>query len=373
MNHEDPAPAVKILVAPLDWGLGHATRCIPIIHKLTSLGCQVILAGDGRIKPLLTREFPLLQFLELPGYHIRYSGGKWKMPFRIAQQIPSILKSIKVEHDWLQNAAQEYGIQGIISDNRYGLHHDSLPTVFMTHQLRIQTPLGSFFTDQLQEINYSYINKFSFCWIPDNGGSHNLAGKLSHPREWPAVPLRYLGPLSRMKGGKTPTDENILIILSGPEPQRTQLENLFTEESRESKLKVTMVLGLPGEIVEKTNFPSNMEVFNHLPTAELDEKISKASIVISRCGYSTVMDLAAMNKKSILIPTPGQTEQEYLASHLMENNYALCIPQEKFRLKQAVDLAKNFNYHPMPSTNEKNFDQAIKEFIAAIIKQRSKE
>ena len=372
MNPEDPAPAIKILVAPLDWGLGHATRCIPIIRHLNSLGCQVILAGDGRIKPLLTTEFPLLEFVDLPGYRIRYSGGKWKMPFKIVQQIPSILQSIKVEHEWLKKAAQEYGIEGIISDNRYGLHHNFLPTVFMTHQLRIQTPIGSFFTEILQELNYSYVNKFSFCWVPDNAGMDNLAGKLSHPQQLPEAPVRFIGPLSRMKGNSL-TGENVLIILSGPEPQRTELENLFVNECRETKIKITMVRGLPGEGIEKNQFPPDMEVYNHLQARELEEKMSKAAIVISRCGYSTVMDLAVMNKKSILIPTPGQTEQEYLASHLMENNYALCISQEKFRLKQAIYLADNFMYRPMPVSHADHFDKAIKEFIAVIIKQRSKE
>jgi uncharacterized protein (TIGR00661 family) len=372
MNNEDPAPAVKILVAPLDWGLGHATRCIPIIRHLTSLGCQVILAGDGRIKHILTTEFPLLKFLDLPGYHIRYSGGKWKMPLKIASQIPGILQSIKVEHDWLEKAAQEYGIDGIISDNRYGLYHNSVPTVFITHQLRIQTPIGSFITDLLQELNYSYINKFSFCWVPDHLGADNLGGKLSHPRELPKIPVSFIGPLSRMKAIESSTDEKILMILSGPEPQRTQLENLFVEETRKSRLKFILVRGLPGQEEEKNKFPSSMEVHNHLTATELEEKIAKASFVISRCGYSTVMDMAIMNKKTILVPTPGQTEQEYLAGHLMENNYALCIRQEKFRLKQAIDLAENFNYRRMPSSHDDHADQAIKIFIAAIIKQKNK-
>jgi UDP-N-acetylglucosamine transferase subunit ALG13 len=370
MNNEDLSPAIKILVAPLDWGLGHATRCIPIIRHLTSLNCKVFLAGDGRIKPLLTTEFPSLTFLDLPGYNIRYSGGKWKMPLKIAQQIPGILQSIKLEHEWLQKAALDYGIDGIISDNRYGLYHSTLPTVFITHQLRIQTSLGSFLTDILQELNYSYINKFSFCWVPDNPGTDNLAGKLSHPREWPEIPVKFLGPLSRMK--KTdPSNNNILIILSGPEPQRTQLENLLLVEASRSNKKIILVRGLPGQTIEK-QFPSSLEVYNHLTSSELEKKIGDAAYIISRCGYSTVMDLAIMNKKSILIPTPGQTEQEYLARHLMENNYALCINQEKFRLQQAIDLAENFRYQPMPSSNHDLTCQAIKEFTGTIIKQKNK-
>jgi UDP-N-acetylglucosamine transferase subunit ALG13 len=371
MNNEGQDPPLKILVAPLDWGLGHATRCIPLVHRLIAHGCQVILAGDGRIKTLLKEEFPLLEFLDLPGYKIRYPASKWKMPFKIAAQIPQILQSINVEQQWLQKAAQEKQFDGIISDNRYGLFHSHLPTVFITHQLRIQTPLGRLSENLLQQINYSYINKFSFCWVPDLEGSGNLGGKLSHPGGLPAIPIYFVGPLSRFYLKETAKKGHILFLISGPEPQRTLWEEKLIRESADHKRPMVVVRGIPGDTAINNFFPLQAEVYSHLASALLEKKISEASLVISRCGYSSVMDLAALKKKSILVPTPGQTEQEYLADHLMENNYALCIDQEKFRLKQCLELAENFIYKPMPLPDQQKQDNAIKEFLSMVIQKRS--
>jgi len=203
----------------------------------------------------------------------------------------------------------------------------------------------------LQEINYSHINKFDECWIPDAEGEASLAGELSHPEELPSIPLRYVGTLSRF--GDAITAENgkaLLILLSGPEPQRTLLEENLLEELKEYKQSVVLVRGLPGDTGE-LSVAENVSVFNHLPAAELEEKIKSAWLVIARCGYSTVMDLSVLKKRSILIPTPGQTEQEYLAGYLMKRSFAFCVVQKKFKLKTALALAENFPYQSFEGTS----------------------
>jgi uncharacterized protein (TIGR00661 family) len=371
MNAEPFPVEPHILIAPLDWGLGHATRCIPIIQLLIQKGCKVTLAGEGQVKKLLQKEFPDLNFLELKGYRVSYSKQKWQMPFKIAAQIPQILGSIKEEQEWLQNAAQENKIDGIISDNRYGLYHATLPSVFITHQLNVKTPMGEWGETLTRNINYHFINRFSFCWVPDMEGEGNLAGDLAHPVEKPAIPITYLGPLSRFTTTEEKEEDGILVILSGPEPQRTSFEDMIIQDLRHFNGKATIVRGIPGE-GEKKDFPLHAEFFDHLPAKQLMEKISAASIVIGRCGYSTVMDLAVMKKKSILIPTPGQTEQEYLGEHLMKINFALCIDQEKFRLKQALDLASHFNYRSFVYNNN-DLEAATDEFLTAARKKRKEE
>ncbi len=361
----------RILVAPLDWGLGHATRCIPLIRLLIINNCHVIIAAESKIKKLLLREFPKEDFIELKGYRIRYSGRKWKMPFTIASQVPQILNAIKEEQFWLENAAQEFGFDGIISDNRYGLYHSSIPSVFITHQLYIKTPLGSIAGNILQKLNYSYIEKFHSCWVPDLEGSYNLAGKLSHPEYHPEIPIEYINPVSRF-AYKESNDENyILISLSGPEPARTSFEKIILKETGNIKNKIILVRGIPGS-AEQIRVPSNIEVHDHLPANELEEKMLKASYVIARSGYSTVMDLYHLKKKSILVPTPGQPEQEYLADHLMRNNFALCIAQEKFRLKQAIDLAISFNYKLPGHVSNEPAQNAIMKFIDDVKKAKKK-
>jgi UDP-N-acetylglucosamine:LPS N-acetylglucosamine transferase len=217
----------------------------------------------------------------------------------------------------------------------------------------------------LQRLNYRYINPFQECWVPDNEKESNLAGELSHPAKKPFIPIKYLGTLSRLRNSSEQNEKYLLILLSGPEPQRTVLENLLIEQLKEYKALVVLVRGLPGENHE-LKFASNILVYNHLPAEELAQKMAEAFMIISRCGYSTVMDLVALRKKSILIPTPGQTEQEYLAQHLMKNNIALCIEQKKFRIKNALDVSSHFGYRIEHFSLENNMEPVIDEFIAAV-------
>jgi len=339
-NGEKP----RILVAPLDWGLGHATRCIPLVRELLAQGADPWLAGEGAQEELLKTEFPGLPFLSLPGYRVRYAKTKRGLLWKMLRQGPKMRKAIQYEHEWLKKTIAEYTFDAVISDNRYGLYHSTIPSIFITHQLVIQTPLGKWTEKELQKRNYRYINKFTECWVPDMEGENNLAAALSHPAKKPAIPVRYIGPLSRFEKKEITADKNnLLIILSGPEPQRSILEeNILTAISNYDG-RATIVRGLPGNasLVPSTNM---IRIYNHLPSVALNEAMLEAGYIISRSGYSTVMDIAALQKKSILIPTPGQTEQEYLGQYLMKKGMAVCISQEDFSLPVALELAAGFSY-----------------------------
>jgi len=363
MNRLAVAHKPNILIAPLDWGLGHATRCIPIIHLLIQNNCNVFVACNGQIKALLHNEFPQIHYVDLKGYDIQYSKNSWTLPIKIGKQIPKILSTIQYENERLKEIVKEHNIHGIISDNRYGFYHNSIPSVFITHQLRIQTPFGKIGDDFLQKINYRYINKFWQCWVPDNENQLNFAGKLSHPSSKPAIPVKYVGILSRFKPCPVRLSQHLLILLSGPEPQRTLFEKTIIRELNSYDGNVVLVRGLPNES-KKLELSANVSVNNHLSSIELNQKINEAGIVVARSGYSTIMDLAVLKKKSILIATPGQTEQEYLAKHLMTKNFALCIDQKKFRLKNALELSSNFNYQFVDFSSESYLNGAVKEFIA---------
>ncbi len=341
---------LRILVAPLDWGLGHATRCVPVIHSLLRHGAEPVIAAGGAPGQLLRTEFPGLEFLSLEGYGIRYARHRWQLAWTMGRQIPKILSRIQQENHRLRNLVKERRIDGLISDNRYGLSHPSIPSVFLTHQLRIRTGLGTWADALLQKLNYRYINRFSECWVPDEPESPGLAGTLSHPRKQPAIPVRYLGPQSRMRTSEGGKSSGILVLLSGPEPQRTLLESLLTAGLLTTSLAATLVRGLPGA-TETPDLGPHVQVFNHLPAAELQQQMRKAEWVIARSGYSTVMDLAALGKKSILIPTPGQTEQEYLARHLMDSGWAYTTRQPGFDLSKALSAAQAFRYRPFPGAS----------------------
>jgi predicted glycosyltransferase len=363
-----PLASPKVLVVPLDWGLGHATRCVPIITQLLITGCTVLLAGSGKVKAVLEQEFPQLSFLNLPGYEIEYAATSWGLPFKIVAQIPKLLSAIKKEQQWLKKVVEGEGIDAVIADNRYGLHHPKIVSVFVTHQLRIKAPV-TVVENILQHLNYRFINQFTNCWVPDAEAENNLAGELSHPEKTPRTDLQYIGLLSRFTGKINGEEKHLLIILSGPEPQRTLLENSVVKDLEGYTEPVVLIRGLP-QAKGSITLASNVSVYNHLPSNEMEKKIKEASFVISRCGYSTVMDLAALQKKSILIATPGQTEQEYLAMHLMKKRFALCVEQKKFKLKNALELAQSFKYN-IQIDQRNNLQNAIQSLLKEIDKRKS--
>ena len=334
---------LRILVAPLDWGLGHATRCIPIIQELIRQNCEVTLAGEGAQEILLKKEFPSLAFLSLPGYRIRYAGTSRNMLWKMIKQIPGIQNAIEFENNWLKKKVKELGFDAIISDNRYGLYHKKVPCVFISHQLLIKSPWK--WTEKiLQMQHYRFINRFTECWVPDLEGTINLAGDLSHPHKKPKPPLQYIGHLSRFINTGTAEKKNhLLIILSGPEPQRSIFENIIINQVSRYNGSATILRGLPASV---SFIPStdSIHFYNHLPAEELNQEMEKAAFVIARSGYSTVMDAKALKKKCIFIPTQGQTEQEYLAGNLFKKQFSFSALQRKFSLDSALEEAGKFSY-----------------------------
>ncbi len=362
-----PGKKPRILVAPLDWGLGHATRCIPIIRELLSQHADVWLAGEGAQEHLLKTEFPELPFLHLPGYNMQYAKTAAGLIWKMIKQLPKIQRAIKEENRWLKKMIDEHDFDAVISDNRYGLYHSTIPCFFITHQLTIKSSLGRWTEKILQKRNYQYINRFKECWIPDLPASNNtitLAGELSHPANKPNTPTRYIGLLSRFKQSDTAAKKNnLLIILSGPEPQRSILEEKIIKDISHYNGTATIVRGLPGtsSLIPSTGM---IQFFNHLPANEMNTAMQKAEYVISRSGYSTIMDIVVLQKTSILIPTPGQTEQEYLGKYLQENKIAVCITQQDFSLNNALAVADQFTFQLPASIDNSLLSTAIKNLLS---------
>lgn len=359
----------RILLAPLDWGLGHATRCIPIIRELLAQGCSVWIAGEGSQEKLLKAEFPNLTFLELPGYRIRYAKTALGLIWKMILQGPKMRRAIQFEHRWLKKIVKEHGFDAVISDNRYGLYHATVPCIFITHQLTIKSSAGKWTEKIFQKSNYRYINHFSACWVPDQPAHQpdlNLAGELSHPVKMPAVPVHYIGWLSRFQKINMPEkNDHLLIILSGPEPQRSLLEEIIIHEISHYNGTATIVRGLPGSssLIPSTNM---IKFYNHLPAIELNAAIQEASYVICRSGYSSVMDMISLQKKCILIPTPGQPEQEYLGRYLQEKGLTHCAPQKDFSLYKELAVAAAYQYEIPPVPTNEKLVAVIKTFLLDI-------
>jgi hypothetical protein len=340
----------RILVAPLDWGLGHATRCIPIIRELISQGAEPILAGEGLQRELLTGEFPSLPFINLPGYRIRYSSSASRLPWKLLLQLGQIMRAIRQEHRWLKEQVAIYQIDAVISDNRFGLYTPGIPAVFITHQLQINTG-GRGWEQFIRKRNYAYINRFTECWVPDNEKEPTLASTLSHPAVYPKIPVHYIGPLSRFNTPANDEKQNhIVVLISGPEPQRSIFETIAINELSHYAGYATLVRGLPGAqtIIPSTNMIS---CHNHLSAEELLPILNEAEFIIARSGYSTVMDAATLKKKCIFIPTPGQTEQEYLAKELFRHGMAVYCNQNGFNLGEAILKARSHDFRLVCESN----------------------
>ena len=348
----------RVLIAPLDWGLGHATRCVPIITAFLKQGYEVFAAGEKAIALLLQQEFPSIQILPLAGYNIQYSKNKKGFAFKMLTQIPSILKSINRENIWLQNCIEQYKIDIVVSDNRYGLHSKKATTIFITHQLHIQT--GNSFLDKIvQRINYKYINKFDSCWVPDIEGSFSLADALSHPTVLPKTNVKYVGILSRVQKYNVDKLIDVAVILSGPEPQRTIFENIIFKQIENSNLKIVVARGILDNVDATIFTNKNITVINHLPSGEISKLIQAAKTVVARSGYSTIMDIATLQQPAIFVPTLGQTEQMYLAKYLSEKNYCTATSQHSFDLHAEVEKISKLKLENYPSNNAALLEAAI--------------
>ena len=362
----------RILVAPLNWGLGHATRCIPIIRELQQQGAEVVLASDGRALQLLREEFPDLQHFELLAYDITYPFSS--MVLSIGLQLPKIIRAIWAEHKAIDRLIAEENIEVIISDNRFGCFSKKVKTVFLTHQLTIKIPV------KLLEIpvrwgNAFWVRKFDECWIPDFTGENNLSGalsevgkgnrftkflKLSKSGEEP----KFIGVLSRMKAGVVEKKYDVIFILSGPEPQRTFLEDKIIFQLQNLSGHFLIVQGKT-ELKNRTFLKENIEVVSFMTSEALNQAILASEIVVSRSGYSTLMDLVNLQKKAILIPTPGQTEQEYLANRFFKKGIFYCQNQKNLDLETALKEGRNFTGFQKKEGGENLLKMAVGQLLQA--------
>jgi uncharacterized protein (TIGR00661 family) len=344
-----------ILIAPLNWGLGHATRCIPIVKALQENNFTPIIASDGIALELLRKEFPYLKTLELPSYQIEYAKNGKNFKWKLIKSLPKMLEAIKEEKRIVKKWIQKYKIDGIISDNRLGVFSKKIPSVFITHQLNVMTGNTTWITSKLHQ---HIIKKYNACWVPDINSQLNLTGKLGH-LENDSLKVRYLGPLSRMHKMALPIQYDLMIILSGPEPQRGMLEAHLKKEVKRFEGKVVFIKGIIESEQVKEQI-ENVTYYNFMKTRQLEQTFNESKKVLCRSGYTTIMDLVKLNKKAFFIPTPGQYEQIYLAEKLQEEGLVPYATQENFKIE---DLSKIELFKGLPELDTTvNWEELFKVF-----------
>ncbi len=345
-----PVQRKRILVAPLDWGLGHATRCIPIINELIARNVEVVIAADNRPAELLKKEFPQLEHVRFPGYNITYPNAG-NMAWTMFRQLPKLLHGIKSEHEELERIIVRYNIDAVISDNRWGAYSSKVPSIYIVNQLRI---LLSQYLRWGQSIvdhaNKKLIAAYQELWIPDFDTPDNFLGELAHP-SLRTSNTYFIGPISRLKRiERKEKTLDILVVLSGPEPQRTLFEQLLITQLRSTTYRSKLVRGTP-ERNDEVHLTEYLTVVNSMTTNELSEAIASAHTIISRPGHSTIMDLTHLGAKPIFVPTPQQTEQEYLAKRLKERKICYSETQDSFSLERA--MIEHRSYSGFTVTNNK--------------------
>ena len=323
----------RILVAALDWGLGHATRCLPIIAELERQGAEVHLASAGRAAALWRAERPDLPLYDLPPYAVRYATGNMVRNF--LPQLPRLVQTVRAEHRALDRLIAAHHLDAVISDNRYGCYSRRVPSIFVTHQLRIRMP-APWPSAPANWVNHRLIRRFDHCWVPDYAEAPGLAGALAHGPGLP--PAAYVGPLSRFVPTTAPPRYRWLALLSGPEPQRTYMENAIIEQAATVAGPGLIIGGRPDG--PQRIVPSGVTYLPFATTGELAELLPAAEVIVCRGGYSTLMDLAVFGSKALLVPTPGQTEQEYLAEELAWGGRVAVQGQAALNLKAGIAAAR---------------------------------
>lgn len=334
----------RILVAVLNWGLGHATRTIPIIREL-SRNHSVLIASTGRSLALLRQEFPSCETLDFPDYSVRYSRNGKCLIIYLLIQLPKILVLLFLEHLRTLKIVKKHSVEIIFSDNRYGVYSKRIPCFFMTHQLRFRLPesLRKFEIISVW-FNQLMLRNFKTVFVPDFPGDKNLSGQLGHPEVFSkSEKIRYIGPLSSLVPKKVRQTIDALILISGPEPQRSSLEKLILKQIEDIPGHCVVVLGKP-EMKQTVTSLRGHEIISHLDRNTLSKYMSRADVIVSRAGYSTIMEMISFKKPALFIPTPGQTEQEYLAGRLNGSGLFYCVTQDKIDLVHDIKKAKEVSF-----------------------------
>ena len=356
------SPGMKdkhVMIAPLDWGLGHATRCIPIVKTLLKKGCVVHLGSNGNALLVLRNEFPDLPYVELPAYDAYYSKT-WPFMLNIFRQLPKFLQAISREKEVLKEYESKHPLDLIISDNRYGCRLKHVKSVFLSHHLNIRMPdYFKWLSPVLNFVNRRFLKGFDEHWIPDDP-KESLSGKLSNPAPNNS---RRIGLLSRFTTSYDSVEKyKLAIIISGPEPQRSLFEKLILKQISAIDFKAILIRGLPAH-QEPLSVSSNIEIVNYMGANDLQRVILSSELILCRSGYSSVMDLAILGKKAIFVPTPGQTEQEYLAYRLMEMKIAYFQSQHEFELKKAMTRAVDYSGFTGYPNDQQDLIKALEEAL----------
>lgn len=348
-----------ILFCVLNWGLGHATRSLPVMEYLLEKGHQLTIASDGLALEFLRSENLDAGIETLNGYDVNYAETR---PFRaMIKQGPRIFSAVRKEHRRVQEIVRRKEIDAVISDSRFGCFHDDLPSCLIGHTLQIRTkdPITSWAFNMMIR---KWASRFDRCWVPDLPPPDHLSGFLSEAGL--GIPKDYLGWLTNLRKKEMEMVYDLVAVLSGPEPARTQLERVVLDQLDRMEGRFLVIGGSPG----KEKGPGLAAHIRYVPIASrlaLSEYAAQAPVILGRSGYSSIMDWLLLEKKMIVIPTPGQLEQEYLADVLKEKNWAVSRVQGALDIRDAMKETERLSPPVFPGATASRFRPVVDQLIGA--------
>jgi hypothetical protein len=245
------------------------------------------------------------------------------------------------EHFKLYGILKKHRIDVVISDNRYGLWNRKVRSIIITHQLRVIPPFPFKWAMPITEYLVKFwLNRFDEVWIPDYADELSIAGILSKPNG--LRNLCYIGNLSRFEGVDSESVFNgfqMVVVASGPEPHRSIFVDINAKIAQRYGLNCLIIEGRPENGVIP-RCADGVWVVGHLPDMQFTLALRNAQYLVLRGGYSTIMDMLALGLSGLIVPTPGQTEQEYLAEYLFAKGLFHTVEQSDL-LNIDIDLMRS--------------------------------
>ncbi len=349
----------KVLFGTSSWGLGHATRDLNLIRGLLSRGCDVTLVSTGNALQVLKDELgDSCRYLDWPDIPSSVARSSFLFYMKTTTNIPRIIWTWHNEKRLVSNLLRREHFDLIVTDHRNGLVRSDVPSYFITHSPRYIAPWRDPFMEGVMEWFLArWFAPVRGILVPDDedGG---MSGDMSHKiRFTPREKITYLGILSSVHRRDLPQDIDYFITISGPEPQRTMFAEKVLSQVKALSGKIVIALGIPGGRAPELG--NGIEVYPYLNREKQEEMLNRAKLVVCRSGYTTLMELAEIGRRALLIPTPGQSEQEYLAKTLRERGVFYSVKQTKLDLVRDTDLARNYPGYTPEHLTEKSVERFL--------------
>lgn len=350
---------MDIIYSICSWGLGHATRSLPVIRQLIKDNHHLTIISHGRSLQLLQNELnDAVDYKEIPDYPMLVSKNTQQFIAKSMVYWPLFIKRMEEGLQQLGKLLKQIPCDRIISDGRYDMYSKHIPSFFISHQIRIMNPLRLHLFERGSEtFNQFFFKRFQDIIIPDYK-ENNLSGDLSHNlQKIDENQLHYVGMLSDFERKPLNKDIDYFISLSGPEPQRSILEEKIRSQIQDLSGNIIMSLGKTEETTSSSD--DDIKTYPYLPKEKRENLLNRSKLVISRSGYSTIMDLAVIGTKAFMIPTPGQIEQEYLAQHLKQTSICHSTTQNKLNLSNDISIAKKTKGFPGEGNVKKTVENIL--------------